>query len=113
MVLELAILNVINGKESEFEAAFQQAEKIIASMRGYISHQLQRCLENPSRYVLLVNWETLEDHTQGFRGSAQYQEWRALLHHFYDPFPTVEHYGAVLKFEKTETGILFQDRSLI
>ncbi len=95
MVLELAILNVISGKEAEFEAAFQQAETIIASMNGYISHQLQRCIEKSSQYVLLVNWVTLEDHTQGFRGSAQYQEWRALLHHFYDPFPTVEHYELI------------------
>ena len=50
------------------------------------------CLENPHRYLLLVRWETLEAHTEGFRGSPEYQRWRALLHHFYEPFPTVEHY---------------------
>lgn len=97
MVLEVAILNVIAGKEVEFERAFHKASKIIASMEGYISHQLQRCLENQSRYVLLVNWHRLEDHTQGFRSSVQYQEWRALLHHFYDPFPIVEHYALVME----------------
>ncbi len=97
MVLEVAILNVIAGKEVEFEDAFHKASKIIATMNGYISHQLQRCIENQSQYVLLVNWSTLEDHTQGFRGSAQYQEWRALLHHFYDPFPVVEHYSLVME----------------
>ena len=99
MILEVAILNVIPGNEADFEAAFRKASKIIASMPGYLSHQLQRCLENQSQYILLVNWETLEDHTQGFRGSPEYQEWRALLHHFYDPFPTVEHYSLVLQNE--------------
>ncbi len=79
----------------EFEAAFRQASPIIASMKGYLSHELQCCLENPNRYVLLVRWETLEDHTIGFRQSAEYQEWKWLLHHFYDPFPTVEHYELV------------------
>jgi heme-degrading monooxygenase HmoA len=96
MILEVAILDVRAGQEAQFEAAFLQASKIIASMNGYVSHQLQRCLENRSRYILLVNWVTLEDHTIGFRGSQEYQEWRRLLHHFYDPFPTVEHYESIL-----------------
>jgi heme-degrading monooxygenase HmoA len=91
-VLEVAVLNVRPGAQQEFESAFAQAAPIIASSPGYISHQLQRCLEIPNRYLLLVNWRTLEDHTQGFRGSPTYQRWRELLHHFYDPFPTVEHY---------------------
>jgi heme-degrading monooxygenase HmoA len=92
VVLEMAVLNVRPGSQQEFETAFAQAEPIIAASPGYISHQLQRCLEAPNRYLLLVNWRTLEDHTQGFRGSPAYQRWRDLLHHFYDPFPTVEHY---------------------
>lgn len=92
MILEVATLDVRPGQEAEFEAAFAEASAIIASMRGYLSHELQRCVEKPNRYVLLVNWQTLEDHTVGFRGSAEYQRWKALLHHFYDPFPTVEHY---------------------
>ncbi len=94
-VLEVAVLDVKPGQEQEFEVAFAQAQEIISGMRGYISHQLQRCLENDSRYLLLVNWQSLEDHTEGFRGSAQYQDWKTLLHHFYDPFPMVEHYRAV------------------
>ena len=65
-------------------------------MPGYLTHQLQRCLEHDSRYLLLVEWETLEAHTRGFRGSPEYQRWKALLHHFYDPFPVVEHYRRVL-----------------
>ena len=95
MVLEVAILDVKPGRSHEFEDAFIQAQEIISSMQGYVSHQLQKCVENPNRYILLVNWETLEDHTQGFRCSAAYQEWRRLLHHFYDPFPEVEHYELV------------------
>lgn len=95
MILEVVFLPVIPGKEVEFEAAFKQASSIIVSMKGYISHELQRCIEAPSKYLLLVRWETLEDHTVGFRGSPEYQEWRKLLHHFYDPFPTVEHFQKI------------------
>jgi len=95
MILEVAILDVIPNQEPEFESAFVKASGIIAGMPGYISHQLQHCIEKPNRYILLVQWEKLEDHTVGFRGSEQYQEWRKLLHHFYDPFPTVEHYELV------------------
>jgi heme-degrading monooxygenase HmoA len=76
----------------DFESAFAQASSIISAMPGYISHQLQRCIEVPDRYLLLVNWASLEAHTVGFRGSPDYQRWRQLLHHFYDPFPVVEHY---------------------
>lgn len=92
MILEVATLNVIPGKEREFEAAFSEAQEIIASIDGYISHQLHKCIERNNRYILMVKWETLEDHTVGFRGSEKYQKWRKLLHHFYDPFPVVEHY---------------------
>ena len=95
MILEVAILDVRVGVEREFETAFAQASAIIASMPGYISHQLQRCVETTNRYVLLVNWASIEAHTVGFRGSPEYQRWKQLLHHFYDPFPSVEHYALV------------------
>lgn len=95
MILEVAILNVIPGREAAFEAAFREAQAIISAMAGYRGHELRRCVETANRYVLLVRWEKLEDHTVGFRGSSQYQEWKRLLHHFYDPFPVVEHYEAV------------------
>jgi heme-degrading monooxygenase HmoA len=93
MILEVAILNVRDGAGAAFEAAFREASSIIASMPGYLSHELRHCIEAPSRYLLLVHWRRLEDHTVGFRQSAGYQRWRELLHHFYDPFPTVEHYA--------------------
>ena len=95
MILEVATLDVRPGRTDAFEAAFAEAQGIIAAMPGYLSHELQRCVENPDRYILLVRWARLEDHTQGFRRSPQYQEWKRLLHPFYDPFPTVEHYVAV------------------
>jgi len=95
VILEQATLNVIPGQEAEFESAFERAKTIIAGSPGFCSLRLARCLELASRYLLLVEWNSLEDHTVGFRGSPAYQEWRGLLHHFYDPFPTVEHYEDV------------------
>ena len=92
MILEVAVLNVIPGQEDDFLKAFFIAKDIISKMEGYISHQLKRCIENTSQFILLVEWEKLTDHTVGFRGSKEYQEWKGLLHHFYNPFPTVEHY---------------------
>ena len=92
MILEVATLNIKEGLSLDFETNFKKAEKIISSMKGYISHQLKKCIEQDDKYILLVNWETIEDHEIGFRKSNEYQEWKALLHHFYDLFPTVEHY---------------------
>ncbi|MEA5573792.1 antibiotic biosynthesis monooxygenase [Calothrix sp. UHCC 0171] len=95
MILEVAILDVKPGMAGEFAATFKIASTIIASMSGYISHELQRCIETENRYILLVRWQKLEDHTIGFRQSLEYQQWRSLLHHFYEPFPTVEHYTPI------------------
>lgn len=97
MITEQAVLDVKPGREREFEMAFAEAKAIIASAPGFESLQLQRCIERPNRYLLLVSWERLEDHTEGFRNSAGYEEWRRLLHHFYDPFPTVEHFSLVAR----------------
>ncbi len=95
MILEVAILDVKQGQEEEFELTFKKAQKIISSMQGYVSHQLQKCIEKDNRYILLVNWKTLEDHTVGFRQSDPYKEWKELLHHYYSPFPEVEHYTLI------------------
>ncbi len=97
MILEVAVLDIIPGQEALFEQNFCVARGIIAAMPGCRSHRLQRCLEKPNRYLLLVEWEKLEDHTIGFRQSPQYAQWKVLLHPFYDPFPTVEHYGVPLQ----------------
>ncbi|MBD2681669.1 MULTISPECIES: antibiotic biosynthesis monooxygenase [Nostoc] len=95
MILEAAILNVKPGLEFDFEANFKKASKIISSTNGYLSHELHRCIEVEGKYLLLVRWDSLESHTVGFRGSAEYQDWKKLLHDFYDPFPTVEHFQEV------------------
>jgi heme-degrading monooxygenase HmoA len=94
-VLEVALLPVSAERSAEFEAAFEVASKIISASPGYVSHELRRCLEVENKYILLVHWRTLEDHTVGFRGSAPYQDWKRLLHHFYDSFPLVEHYVSI------------------
>lgn len=95
MILEVAVLKVKTGQSAEFEKAFKEAQKIISSMKGYLSHELLKCLEKKDQYILLVRWETLEDHETRFRKSPQYQEWKRLLHHFYEPFPEVEHYAPI------------------
>lgn len=96
MILEHAQLSVIPGEEPAFEAAFREASEIIGSMTGFRALRLERCIEVPSEYLLLVEWDRLEDHVEGFRGSPEYDRWRNLLHHFYEPFPTVRHYEPVL-----------------
>lgn len=97
MILEAAYLNVIDGQTREFERDFAFAGQYISSIEGYISHTLQKCIEDPNRYLLLVEWENLESHTIGFRTSEVYLKWKALLHKYYSPFPVVEHFVRVLK----------------
>jgi len=92
VILEHAILPVRPGLEAEFEAALGQALPIIRRQPGCRGAEVQRCLEQRSAYLLLVEWDSLAAHEDGFRLSADYQEWRALLHHFYDPFPAVRHF---------------------
>ncbi len=96
MILEMAILNVRPGREPAFEAAMRTARPLIAATPGFESINVHRCIETPNRYLLLVTWRNLEDHTIGFRQSERYQQWRDLLHHFYEPMPNVEHYGGAL-----------------
>ena len=97
MILEVALLKVRPGQAEAFENAFASAQPILSSMPGYKSHELRRCIEEPDKYLLLVQWRRLEDHTIGFRQSRQYQDWKRLLHHFYDPFPSVEHFEMVFE----------------
>ncbi|WP_394552721.1 antibiotic biosynthesis monooxygenase family protein [Agromyces sp. MMS24-JH15] len=96
MILEHAILPVVPGREAAFESAFAEASAIISSMPGFVDLTLSRSLETPNEYLLLVHWDSVEAHDPGFRGSPEYQEWRRLLHGFYEPFPVVEHFARVL-----------------
>ena len=99
MILEVAILNVKPTLAEQFEQDFKRASVYISAIKGYVNHSLQKCIEVENQYLLLVNWETLEDHTVGFRQSAGYQDWKKLLHDYYDPFPKVEHYEMVFANE--------------
>ena len=92
MILEVAVLDVKNGLEIDFEKDFTLASQYISAAIGYKRHSLQKCMERSSRYILLVNWENLESHEVGFRKSTENEKWKALLHKYYVPFPTVEHY---------------------
>lgn len=92
MIVERVELNILEHQSEAFEQAMQQAKLLIAQMSGFVGLELLKHHQLPDRYLLLIQWERLEDHQQGFRKSVQYQEWKALLHHFYSPFPIVEYY---------------------
>lgn len=93
MITEHAILQVKPGQAAAFTVAIRAAEPLIAATPGFLGMDVLPCLETPDRFLLLVRWESVEAHEKGFRGSERYRDWKALLHHFYDPFPVVEHYG--------------------
>ncbi|AHV95422.1 antibiotic biosynthesis monooxygenase family protein [Paenibacillus sabinae] len=95
MILEAAMLHIKQGMTKAFEDSFRKASPLISSIDGYLGHELQQCLEDDHKYLLLVRWRNLEDHTVGFRESPQYAEWKALLHHYYSPFPAVEHFARI------------------
>lgn len=101
MILEHAVLDVVPGEERAFEQAFKEARDLVAGMPGFRGLRLERCVEQRSRYLLLIEWERLEHHTEGFRNSPQYERWRELLHPFYEPFPEVEHYERVTRLPET------------
>lgn len=94
-ITEHGLLSVRSGQEEEFEAAMARALPLIACQPGFEGIRVLRCLERPGTYLLLVGWVSVEAHEQGFRRSAEYDQWRAALHAFYDPFPTIEHYREV------------------
>jgi heme-degrading monooxygenase HmoA len=96
VIIEHALLRIRPGQEDDFATTMEGAKSIIASIPGFIDLIVSRGIESPDTFLLTVRWETLEAHTVGFRESPQYQEWRRLLHHFYDPFPTVEHFTPVV-----------------
>ena len=100
MILEVAILKVKKGEQQNFERDFTIASQFIQSIPGYVSHSLRKCIEKKNKYLLLVDWQELEDHTVGFRESGAYVEWKKMLHHYYNPFPILEHYEMVLERKK-------------
>jgi heme-degrading monooxygenase HmoA len=96
MIREHAVLPVKPGQEAAFEAALREALPLISGAAGFRRLSVSRGIETPNHYLLLVEWESLSAHTEGFRGSPEFQQWRGLLHHFYDPFPDVQHFEDVV-----------------
>lgn len=97
MFLEIAQIDVKPGMESEFEAGVGRAAPLFQRAKGCKGMTLQRSVEMPSRYRLFVRWETVENHTVDFRGSADFQEWRRLVGHYFGSPPEVEHVREVVK----------------
>jgi heme-degrading monooxygenase HmoA len=97
MITEIAQIDVKPGMESEFESGVKSAAPIFKRARGCRSMELQRSIEKPSRYRLFVGWETVENHTVDFRGSADFQEWRKLVGHCFATAPEVEHVNQVVR----------------
>ncbi|KUJ59310.1 antibiotic biosynthesis monooxygenase [Flavobacteriaceae bacterium CRH] len=97
MILEAVFLFVKPELLHEFENDFAKASQYISSIDGYLGHRLEKCLEIENKYLLLVDWNMLEDHTIGFRTSEAYLEWKKILHHYYEPFPVVEHFKTVFE----------------
>jgi heme-degrading monooxygenase HmoA len=95
MILELATIDIQKGKNSEFELNLLQAKKVISQAKGFQSIEVQRCIEVENRYVLFIYWETLEDHTIGFRNSELFTAWRALIGSFFKNPPLVQHYNSI------------------
>jgi len=95
VILEFALITVKPSTEEQFQSVFPTAIRLLAESPGYLSHQLQRSVETPTRYALLVEWRTLEDHTQGFRGSPAFAAWRAHLAPFLAAPPVVEHFSRI------------------
>lgn len=95
-VVEHALLPVRAGSEAGFEAAFAEARPLIEASPGFLSIEIRRPTAAGQPYLLLAEWQSIEDHRDGFRKSDRYERWRALLHRFYDPVPAVSYFGEAL-----------------
>jgi heme-degrading monooxygenase HmoA len=92
MILELATIDIKENSNEGFEKAITEAKNVISQSKGFISIEVQKCIEVSNRYILLIRWETLEDHTVGFRNSELFVQWRALIGQYFEQLPLVQHY---------------------
>ena len=99
MILELATIDIKQGTNTDFEKNLEHAQQVISKSPGYISHQFQKSVERPNRYVLLIQWVSLEAHTEGFRGSELFKEWRALIGPYFETPPVVEHFELLFEMK--------------
>ena len=97
MIREIAEIDVKPGLEAEFEANVAKAAPLFKRAKGCSGMELQRSIERPSRYRLVVQWETVENHTVDFRGSSDFQEWRKLVGHCFASPPAIEHTTRVVQ----------------
>ena len=98
MILEIADIRIAPGKQAEFDAALQRGiETVVSKAKGFRRYQVQKGIESPERYVLLIEWETLENHTVDFRGGPLFPQWRAIVGPYFASPPVVEHFTLVAK----------------
>ena len=98
MVLELAVIRIPPGKQAEFDAAIQRGvETVISQAKGFRGYKVNKGVESPERYILMIYWDTLENHTVDFRGGPLFPQWRAIVGPFFAVPPTVEHFTLVVK----------------
>lgn len=97
MIIEVAHIKVLEGHEAAFEAAVAKAVPVFEKAKGCLGLHLQRCIEAPREYEAIIRWETLEDHTVGFREGALFQEWRGLVGPHFDGAPEVKHYEVAMQ----------------
>ncbi len=96
MIVEQALLQVKAGQSEQFFAAMHKAKPLIAAQPGFQSIEVRPSVDRPDQFLLLVRWESVEAHRDGFRKSPEYAQWRALLHDFYDPMPSVTYFGETI-----------------
>ena len=93
MILEVADIRIAAGRSADFDAAIRRGvEGVIAKAKGFRGYQVQRSIESPERYLLMIRWETLANHMVDFRESAAFAEWRAIVGPFFAQPPQVEHF---------------------
>ncbi|MFA7670535.1 MAG: antibiotic biosynthesis monooxygenase family protein [Burkholderiaceae bacterium] len=93
MVYEVADIRIVPGQREAFEEAIQRGvTTVIAKAKGFIDYKIKRCVETPERYLLIIQWATLENHNKDFRESAAFGEWRAIVGPFFAGPPVMEHF---------------------
>lgn len=96
MIVERAVFHITPGSEAAFESAFEEARTVVAQSRGYRSLRLLRGIERSTDYLLLIEWDSVADHLEGFRESELYQRWASLLRPHYSANPDVEHFDPLV-----------------